>query len=138
MRNIQENNMVNFETIEMSISDGVAILTLNRPDRLNAWTHQMGDELQQALRAGNSDEDVGAFVVTGAGRGFCAGADIKDLFAVQADSGEVRQGSEESSNWIDVVRESKPVVAAVNGAAIGVGLTQIPVSYTHLTLPTKA
>ena len=125
MRNIQENNMVNFETIEMSISDGVAILTLNRPDRLNAWTHQMGDELQQALRAGNSDEDVGAFVVTGAGRGFCAGADIKDLFAVQADSGEVRQGSEESSNWIDVVRESKPVVAAVNGAAIGVGLTQI-------------
>ena len=64
----------------------------------------MGDELQQALRAGNSDEDVGAFVVTGAGRGFCAGADIKDLFAVQADSGEVRQGSEESSNWIDVVK----------------------------------
>mgnify|MGYP001253541604 CR=1 FL=1 len=114
-----------FETIEVSKEDGVATITLNRPERLNAWTHQMGGELQQALNEGNEANDVGAFVVTGAGRGFCAGADVKDLFKAQADSGQVREGSSESGNWVDLVRRSKPIVAAVNGAAIGVGLTQI-------------
>ncbi len=117
--------MSNYETIEMTVSEGVATILLNRPDRLNAWTHKMGYEMQQALKAGNASDEVGAFVVTGAGRGFCAGADVKDLFAAQADSGDVDQGSSEAGNWIDVVRGSKPVVAAVNGAAIGVGLTQI-------------
>ena len=121
---------MSFETIEVSNKDGVTTITLNRPERLNAWTHQMGDELQQALNEGNEKKDVGAFVVTGAGRGFCAGADVKDLFQAQADSGEVRRGSSESGNWVDLVRRSKPIVAAVNGAAIGVGLTQIlPMDY---------
>lgn len=117
--------MTSYETIEVANENGVTTITLNRPDRLNAWTYLMGDELQSALKAGNADEDVEAFVVTGAGRGFCAGADVKDLFQAQADSGEVRRGSGEPGNWVNVVRESKPIVAAINGAAIGVGLTQV-------------
>jgi len=119
-----------FETIEVSLKDGVVTITLNRPERLNAWTHQMGAELQQALNEGNLNDDVGAFVVTGAGRGFCAGADIKDLFQAQAESGKVSRGSAETGNWVNLIRQSKPIVAAVNGAAIGVGLTQIlPMDY---------
>lgn len=121
---------MSYETILVDQSDGIVTITMNRPDRLNAWTYQMGDELAEALVEGNEDNSVEAFVVTGAGRGFCAGADVKDLFQAQAESGETRQGSRESSNWVDLVRNSKPVVAAVNGAAIGVGLTQIlPMDY---------
>ena len=130
VKTVKEMSIVSFETIEMSVDDGVATITLNRPDRLNAWTYQMGDELQVALNEGNAADDVGAFVVTGAGRGFCAGADVKDLFQAQVDSGEVRRGSTKPGNWVNLVRQSKPVVAAVNGATIGVGLTQIlPMDY---------
>jgi enoyl-CoA hydratase/carnithine racemase len=113
----------NYETILTSLNEGVMTITMNRPDRLNAWTYQMGAELQQALESGNNDNDVDVFIITGAGRGFCAGADIKDLFKDQADSG----GSDErpARDWVGLVRQSKPIIAAVNGAAVGVGLTQI-------------
>lgn len=113
----------NYETILTSLNEGVMTITMNRPDRLNAWTYQMGAELQQALESGNNDNDVDVFIITGAGRGFCAGADIKDLFKDQADSG----GSDErpARYWVGLVRQSKPIIAAVNGAAVGVGLTQI-------------
>jgi 2-(1,2-epoxy-1,2-dihydrophenyl)acetyl-CoA isomerase len=114
-----------YETIIVDITDAVMTITMNRPERLNAWTYQMGSEMESALKAGNEDDDVDAFVVTGAGRGFCAGADIKELFQAQAESGEVRGGSREPGDWVGLLRNSKPVVAAVNGAAIGVGLTQI-------------
>lgn len=114
-----------YETILVNVEDAVMTLTLNRPERLNAWTYQMGDELESAIVEGNGDDDVEAFVVTGAGRGFCAGADIKDLFQAQAKSGEIRRGSSKPRDWVKLIRESKPIVAAVNGAAIGVGLTQI-------------
>ena len=116
---------MSYEAILVSTDDGITRLTLNRPDRLNAWTHQMMDELQDAIRKGNADDDVEAFVVTGAGRGFCAGADIKDTFQAQVDSGDVKRGSSESVNWVELVRQSKPMVAAVNGASIGIGLTQV-------------
>ena len=116
---------MSFETILTSLDNGVLTITMNRPERLNAWTYQMGDELREAVEAGNANNDVEAFVLTGAGRGFCAGADIKDLFKAQADSGEVRGGSSEPRDWVALVRQSKPMVAAINGAAIGVGLTQV-------------
>ena len=123
-------NTVTYETVLTELSDGVLTLTMNRPERLNAWTYQMGDELQDAIEAGNADNDVEAFVLTGAGRGFCAGADVKDLFQAQQESGEVRGGSREPRDWVGLLRRSKPSVAAVNGAAIGVGLTQIlPMDY---------
>ena len=111
-----------FETITTEMRDGVLLITLNRPERLNAWTYKMGAELAAAVSAGNDDPEVLAMVVTGAGRGFCAGADIGDVFAEQ-DRGE----SEGSSprDWVGLVRRSKPLVAAINGPAIGVGLTQV-------------
>ncbi|MEM7218483.1 MAG: enoyl-CoA hydratase-related protein [Pseudomonadota bacterium] len=115
---------MSYNTIEIDVDAGVATITLNRPERLNAWTYEMGAELQAAIEAGNADNAVEAFVVTGAGRGFCAGADVKDLFAAQAD-GENVADARASRNWVELVRDSKPMVAAVNGAAIGVGLTQI-------------
>lgn len=121
---------MNYETILVDTKDGITTLTMNRPERLNAWTYQMGDELATAIRAGNADKQVEAFVITGAGRGFCAGADVKDLFQTQAQSGETRRGSNDVSDWVNLVRESKPIVAAINGAAIGVGLTQVlPMDY---------
>ncbi|MCB1694193.1 MAG: enoyl-CoA hydratase/isomerase family protein, partial [Pseudomonadales bacterium] len=75
-----------YETILTDVQDGVLTITMNRPDRLNAWTYQMGDELQDAISKANDDDNVEAMVLTGSGRGFCAGADVKDLFKAQADS----------------------------------------------------
>jgi 2-(1,2-epoxy-1,2-dihydrophenyl)acetyl-CoA isomerase len=115
---------VNYETILTNLIDGVMTITMNRPDRLNAWTFKMGAEMQQAIEAGNASEDVDVFIITGAGRGFCAGADIKDLFQQQANSSE-SQDNESPRDWVGLVRNAKPIIAAVNGAAVGVGLTQI-------------
>ncbi len=119
-----------FDTIKVKTMDGVTVITMNRPERLNAWTYKMGAEMQTVIRTCNEDPDIEAIVLTGEGRGFCAGADVKDLFAAQAESGETRQGSSEPGNWVSLVRQSKPIVAAVNGACIGVGLTQVlPMDY---------
>ena len=114
-----------YETILTEMRGDVMLLTLNRPDRLNAWTYQMGAELGDAINEANASDDVTAMVITGAGRGFCAGADIRDLFKAQADGEEAKTGDRPRRNWVELVRESKPMIAAVNGAAIGVGLTQI-------------
>ena len=110
-----------YETILVDVQDDVATITLNRPDRLNAWTGQMHHDLDAAIAACNDDPNVGAMVVTGAGRGFCAGADIRDNFKNRLE-GQERQAS---SNWIDLVRSSKPMIAAVNGPAVGVGVTMM-------------
>jgi enoyl-CoA hydratase/carnithine racemase len=102
---------------------GVLILTLNRPNRLNAWDDGLEDRYFDALEAADADPTLRAVVVTGAGRAFCAGADMEDLESVAA----ARDGSH-------VVRRSrprhyplgfrKPLIAAVNGAAVGLGLVQ--------------
>ena len=112
-----------FNTIRVEKGDDIAVVTLNRPERLNAWTHEMGRELHAAIAALNQDPEVGAMVVTGAGRGFCAGADIRDNFKARMDDsgGEHRGGGD----WIGLVRSSKPLIAAVNGACVGVGATMI-------------
>jgi 2-(1,2-epoxy-1,2-dihydrophenyl)acetyl-CoA isomerase len=114
-----------YEEILTEIEDGVLTLTLNRPEKLNAWTYQMASELGEAIGQGNDDEEVDAFVVTGAGRGFCAGADVKALFKTQADKGEVDRRGDDLLPWVDLLRASKPIVAAINGACIGVGLSQL-------------
>lgn len=121
-----------FATITYEVQDDIGLITLNRPDRLNAWTYQMGAELRQALQNANADEAVTALVVTGAGRGFCAGADIEAVFKAQAE--EADAGSQGDAvgmgDWVSLVRESKPLIAAINGAAVGVGLTQVlPMDY---------
>ena len=114
-----------YETILTSLEHGVMTITMNRPERLNAWTYQMGAELQHAIEHGNDDANVDVFVLTGAGRGFCAGADIKDLFKNQADAGDDGSNEPPARDWVGLVRGAKPMIAAVNGAAVGVGLTQI-------------
>ena len=114
-----------YEQILTDIQDGVLTLTLNRPERLNAWTHQMVGELSAAIASGNEDDEIGAFVVTGAGRAFCSGADVKQLFKTQADSGEVQRDNADVLPWVDLLRQSKPIVAAINGICFGVGLSQL-------------
>jgi 2-(1,2-epoxy-1,2-dihydrophenyl)acetyl-CoA isomerase len=116
---------VAYEQILYDQRDDVAVITLNRPDKLNAWTPLMSLEMQLAIEAADADRSVGAVVLTGAGRGFCAGADISAVFDAQL------QGDSEASkplatrDWIELIRSTKPIVAAVNGPAIGIGLTMI-------------
>ena len=108
-------------TILVDNQNSITTITLNRPERLNAWTDEMSNELYDTISACNVDGDVGAIVITGAGRGFCAGADIKDSFQARMD-GKQRTAR---GNWIELVRSSKPLIAAVNGACVGVGATMI-------------
>ena len=118
-----------YETILVENIDSVCVISMNRPERLNAWTYKMGGELNAAVTAANEDDDVNAMVLTGVGRGFCAGADIEAVFKAQSDGEDVTEGGG-AGNWVNLVRESKPFVAAINGAAIGVGLTQaLPMDY---------
>ena len=70
------------EVVQMQVEDGVAVLTLNRPDRLNAWTAEMEPRTSRCSRSARTPQDVRVIVVTGAGRGFCAGADMQDLQAI--------------------------------------------------------
>ena len=117
-----------YEQILSEQRGDVLLLTLNRPDKLNAWTPRMSAELGEAIEAADQDPGVGAVVVTGAGRGFCAGADVSDVFDAQL-SGAPRPAApvapERRRDWVELVRSTKPIVAAVNGPAIGVGLTMI-------------
>jgi enoyl-CoA hydratase/carnithine racemase len=114
-----------YEQILREQRDDVVVLTLNRPDRMNAWTPQMSAELVDAIEVADGDESVGAVVVTGAGRGFCAGADISAVFDAQIQGEEGAGYPTHERNWVELIRATKPIVAAVNGAAIGVGLTMI-------------
>jgi len=121
---------MSYETILTENRDGILVLTMPRPERLNACTHQMGGELRAAIEAGNADDDINAMVITGAGRGFCAGADIEAVFKAQAEGDDSGRNERGPGDWVTLVRESKPMVAAINGPAIGVGLTQVlPMDY---------
>lgn len=114
-------------TLDSSAGDSLAIrrLTLNRPDKLNAWTYTMNGELVDAIEEANADDSIGAIVVTGAGRGFCAGADISDTFASRLDGPTEERGSRPTGDWVALCRRSKPLIAAVNGVAVGVGITMV-------------
>ncbi len=116
---------MSYETILTNVNDGILTITLNRPERLNAWTYQMGGEMASAIAQGNDSDDVIAIVVTGAGRGFCAGADIEAVFKAQSEKRDSSRQGARTGDWVELVRSSKPIVAAINGAAIGVGLTQV-------------
>ncbi|MGH2811782.1 MAG: enoyl-CoA hydratase-related protein [Actinomycetota bacterium] len=117
---------VAYETILLDVADRVATITLNRPERMNAYTWRMGRELQHAFVSLDSDEEVRAIVVTGAGQAFCAGADLEsgeDTFS--GSSFEERRRVEEALETPDVRpwELSTPIIAAINGAAVGVGIT---------------
>jgi enoyl-CoA hydratase/carnithine racemase len=118
---------MDFEQIRYELADGVLTITLNRPDRLNAFTETMMNELIAAFDASDADDEVRAVIVTGEGRGFCAGADL-------AGGGETFNWKERAAEG-DVPRDGggrvvlriydslKPVIAAINGPAVGVGIT---------------
>jgi len=123
---------VDYEQIRVESRDGVSLVTLERPERLNAWTPAMSVELAHAIAAANGDRSIGAIVLTGAGRGFCAGADMEATFGERLagrdpgdDTAEGQGGLPRGLDWVGLVRHSKPLVAAVNGAAVGIGLTMI-------------
>lgn len=115
---------MDYQQIRYEIQGAVATLTLSRPERLNAWTYQMSSELTHAIEHVNASPELGAIVITGEGRGFCAGADIQDTFQSQID-GENPRGEGRASDWVALMRRSKPIIAAVNGASVGVGATMI-------------
>jgi enoyl-CoA hydratase/carnithine racemase len=118
---------LDFETIRYEVADGVLTITLNRPERLNAFTETMMNDLIAAFDASDADDDVRAVIVTGEGRGFCAGADLAkggETFdwRERAASGDVpRDGGGRVS--LRIYDSRKPVIAAINGPAVGVGIT---------------
>lgn len=110
------------KTLRVVVIDGVATITLNRPERLNAYTVEMGVELFGALADLDQRDDVRAIVVTGEGRAFCAGADLEAggaTFARERAWQAARELEEKTQPW----NLSTPVIAAINGAAVGIGAT---------------
>ncbi len=116
-----------YEQITIEVSDRVLVVTLNRPERLNAWTPTMGDELIDAFDRADADDEVRAVIVTGAGRGYCAGADLagggETFNRPDTAGGELPRRDGGGRFTLRVFDCTKPVIAAVNGPAVGVGAT---------------
>jgi 2-(1,2-epoxy-1,2-dihydrophenyl)acetyl-CoA isomerase len=110
-----------YETIFYEVRDQVAWLTLNRPDKLNAFTEQMNKEIIHVLKKVSSDEEVRCIVITGAGRAFCSGEDLGSV-TEDLDHGEVLRTRYAPMMKL-LYRLEKPVVAAVNGVAAGAGMS---------------
>ena len=119
---------MDFEQITTELADRVLTVTLNRPERLNAWTATMGRELIEAFDRADADDEVRVIIVTGAGRGYCAGADLAgggetfDYARASAAPGRCR-ATTAASSCCECSRRTKPVIAAINGPAVGVGAT---------------
>jgi enoyl-CoA hydratase/carnithine racemase len=112
------------EVVQMRVQEGVALLTLNRPDRLNAWTAEMEHAYFAMLEHCAQAEEVRVIVVTGAGRGFCAGADMQELQAIGDGSLQETAETRERRAQTFPLSIPKPIIAAVNGACAGIGLVQ--------------
>jgi enoyl-CoA hydratase/carnithine racemase len=130
-----------YETLDYTVHDGVLTLTLNRPDKLNSFTVTMAEELIAAYDRASVDDEVGAVVVTGAGRAFCAGMDLSsegNVFGLDEsqqptlrdleerfEDPEIVNGVRDTGGQVSlaVYRCTKPVIAAINGAAVGIGAT---------------
>jgi len=116
-----------FEQITTELADGVFTITLNRPDRLNAWTGTMASELHAALDRADADDQVRAVIFTGAGRAYCAGADLErgsETFTKRdhADADTVPRDNG-GQLTLRIFECRKPVIAAINGPAVGIGAT---------------
>ena len=128
---------MSYKTLDYSVHEGVLTLTLNRPEQLNAFTVEMSRELVQAFNRASDDDAVGAIVVTGAGRAFCAGMDLSvggNVFGLDETQTPSLADMQTPEN-MDGVRDTggtvtlaiyeckKPVIGAINGAAVGIGAT---------------
>ncbi len=130
---------MSYEQITVAAAGGITTITLNRPDRLNAWTPQMANEVRDAVQAAGNAADQRVIVITGAGRGFCAGADMNALQSIQESdrNGGARTerrevsfqdtpgpdlGSNYSGLFAYLYQCPKPVIAAINGPCAGIGL----------------
>src|ERR1700736_4606009 len=132
---------MSYETIKYEVAEQILTITLNRPDKLNAFNGAMQKELIDAFDKADADDDIRAIIVTGAGRGFCAGADLSSgaaTFDRDARRGPVKRRPDGHVDYSDPnVRDGggqltlrifkclKPVIAAVNGAAVGIGVTML-------------
>jgi enoyl-CoA hydratase/carnithine racemase len=117
---------MNFEQITYEVQNRIALITLNRPDQLNAWTVTMMTELIRALGLADDDDNVRVVVVTGAGRAFCAGADLSSGgFNVNSDDNGASQVRRDTAGraTLTMYDMKKPIIAAINGPAVGVGIT---------------
>lgn len=132
---------MNYNTLTYAVSDGILTLTLNRPDQLNSFTLEMASELVDAFHLASEDDAVGAIVVTGAGRAFCAGMDLSvngNVFGLdesqqptledvseRGDEAQILHGVRDEGGLVSlaIFECKKPVIAAINGAAVGVGAT---------------
>ena len=122
--------MSSYETILLDVRDGIATLTLNRPERLNAYVPQMGEEIVDAFAKLRDDDAVRVVILTGAGKGFCSGVDLEALKAQQS-GGSTGPGPKLGEEAFlrtfppELLEYPKPVIAALNGAAVGVGITMV-------------
>ncbi|RAY14459.1 enoyl-CoA hydratase [Actinomadura craniellae] len=125
---------MSYSEIEYEVRDGIATITMNRPERLNAYTYVMRGEMIDAFERIDADDDVRVAVVTGAGRAFCAGADLEgggdtfnrekrtEMFGADLlEDGTPRDGG--GTVALRIAQCLKPVIGAINGAAVGVGIT---------------
>jgi len=127
-----------FETIEFDVADSIATITLNRPEKMNAFTTQMRQEICDALDLTDAEDDVRAVIFTGAGKAFCAGADLSSggkTFDFKARADEAREATRVGDVYRDggglvslrLYESQKPIIGAINGAAVGIGMTmQLP------------
>jgi enoyl-CoA hydratase/carnithine racemase len=115
-----------YETLATDLSDGILVVTLNRPDRLNSFTTQMLRDLLELYDEVDRDDDVRVVIVTGAGRGFCAGADLQSGGNSFDHSASEAVDAHRDGGGLAVLRTyecRKPIIAAINGPAVGVGIT---------------
>jgi enoyl-CoA hydratase/carnithine racemase len=120
---------MDYEFIIFEVSDQIATITLNRPDRLNAWNFKMSIELWDALMKVENDPNLRVTIITGAGRGFCAGADLSggdSTFDLASRSSEENEGRSRRGSLLNrYFSLKKPVIVAINGPVVGVGVTFI-------------
>jgi 2-(1,2-epoxy-1,2-dihydrophenyl)acetyl-CoA isomerase len=120
----EQNRQLKMSNIILEESDGVATITLNRPEKLNAFAGSMREELFRLLLQISSRNDIGAVIITGAGRGFCAGGDVEYMHELQSrsDGESFQRLLEAGANIVTAIRELPQfVIAAVNGVAAGAG-----------------
>jgi enoyl-CoA hydratase/carnithine racemase len=132
---VAEGSSGGYEEILYGVDDPIATVTLNRPDRLNAWTDRMGAEVRHAMARAEDDPQVAVIILTGAGRGFCAGADMqqlqsisqgvgerRDLAGLEADPGDPEMAEDYRGTYTYLMSLRKPVIAAINGACAGMAV----------------